>query len=94
MVGRALIIVILALFVIAGFVSQRIGAAAKAQTENAVRAHQRAWGKSVAEMGVTLALRKLADDTTWRAGIASAGSPLPLYEAARTDGRSIPRPLP
>jgi hypothetical protein len=81
-VGRLLLIIILFMFVTAGLVSRRIGEAAKAQTENAVRTYQRSWGKNLAQAGVNMGLRKLAEDSTWRAGYGSAGSPIALYEGS------------
>ena len=80
MIGRAVIFVILAMFVIVGIITRQINASGKAQTENAVSYYQRQSGKNIAQTGVNMALRKYATDTTWRAGFASAGSPMDLFD--------------
>ncbi len=80
MVGRAVIFVVLAMFVIAGVITKRINASGKAQTENAVSYYKRQMGKNIAQTGVSMALRKLADNSSWRTGFASSGSPMDLFD--------------
>ena len=80
MVGRAVIFVILAMFIIVGVITQRINASGKAQTENAISYYNRQMGKNIAQTGVSMALRKLADNNAWRTGFASSGSPMDLFD--------------
>ena len=79
MFGRAILFVILVAFILSGMIIRGINDSNRTQEENLVSVQYRHDGKNIAQTGVNLALSKLAADTSWRAGIASAGSPLPLF---------------
>ena len=79
MFGRALLFIILVSFILTGLVIKGINASNRIQEENVISMNYRHIGKNIAQSGVNLALTKLAADTSWRAGIASAGSPLSLF---------------
>jgi len=79
MLGRALLFIILVTFIIAGMITERINASNRRQAENTVGMHFRHAGRNLARTGVNMALTKLNADTNWRAGFASAGSPMSLF---------------
>ncbi len=79
MFGRALLFIILVSFILTGIVIEGINASNRRQEENVVSLNYRHIGKNIAQSGVNLALNRLAADTSWRAGIGSAGSPLSLF---------------
>lgn len=79
MVGRALLFIILVTFIIAGMITDRINASNRRQAENIVSMHFRHEGRNLARTGVNMALTRIEADTAWRAGYASAASPMSLF---------------
>jgi len=79
MFGRAILFVLLLAFMLHGMILRGINAANNKQTENVIAVNYRHQGKNIAQSGVNLALTRLGTDTSWRAGIASADSPMTLF---------------
>ncbi len=66
MSGRAVILLVVGIIVIAGTIIHRIEAASETLVENSVGYYKRQTARNLAQSGVNLALRHLGNDSSWR----------------------------
>lgn len=70
MFGRALLLTVLAMFVISLIITRDITRSTNMQNDNLVKYHQRVTGRNHSESGVNLGLRNLAMNSQWRSTLS------------------------
>ncbi len=75
MTGRAVIIIVVGIIIVAGITLFNIEAASTAIVKNVNNVYSRNLAHNIAESGVNLALTKLGNDRSWRAGFSA----LPMF---------------
>src|SRR5258708_1341587 len=66
MVGRALILTVIGMFIISMMITRTISRSSNAQSDNVFRQYCRVTGRNLAQSGVNLALRTLASNPSIR----------------------------
>ena len=66
--GRALVVLLIGIFVISGTIFESITTSGSAMGSNVVTYYERLNTKNIAQAGVRMGLRQLANNPSWRAG--------------------------
>src|ERR1041385_6801118 len=78
MTGRAVILLVAGVAMIAGIIMHRVEATGSRIAENYSAYYQRQHAQNIAHTGVSLALRQISNNRLWTAGFGSPGSPCPF----------------